>query len=358
MGRLKLDSVFESHNDNTETGNGDAGAGRWKFKGPWLPGKSEGEFQEFVGKRVKRRKSEFRRFLHEKLAEQRLADQKRVATERGLDIEPSPSKITDQDFEAHIKNLRHNESQLHILIEQFFDIPTVKRVQISNGSSSFAPSYVEQPPPKTHPSAGLTYLRTASHISNHPMLGPLEGTRPIQGRVIVHQSIASVGNLRNPRGLIGVAGVVCEDTVSYTWDLKKPSQGVTKINSDVPGGAKTWVHPAHASIDPQGRINLKLEPADVNALAVHLNQAEDQPDVFGKKNRNFPSSVPPRPFQTGQGYGLEDTSGVDGGIKARSLSSVDEKTLSGDDSEIVKMIHHLPQERPASSKGGNLFRVD
>ena len=297
-------SVFESNYDNTFQDDSDPNKQRWKYKGPWLAGKTEGEFKQYVERSVKSRRLDFKRFLRERLAEERRTARQREATESGEDFEDSDSAaVSERDVEVYIKRLRNDEYKLHKLVEEYLDLPRDRGTAMT--------SYDKKGPPTTHPSAGLSYLRTAAHTYNHPLLGPQEEPPPVQARVIRPQTTAN--NMKYDKALIGVGGVVADDDrLSFTRD----KTGITGYNPDIPGGAKVYIRvPTRASVDSRGRIEL-LTRRPVNRASediangnFHPEAAQPPPAAFdAAQDRETPTltkTKPGRPRET-QGYGLED----------------------------------------------------
>ena len=297
-------SVFESNYDNTFQDDSDPNKQRWKYKGPWLAGKTEGEFKQYVERDVKSRRLDFKRFLRERLEEERRIARQREATESGQDLEGSDSvAVSEGDVEVYIKHLRNDEDKLHRLVEEYLDLPR------DRGTATT--SYDKKGPPTTHPSAGLSYLRTAAHTYNHPLLGPQEEPPPVQARVIRPQTTAN--NMKYDKALIGVGGVVADDDrLTFVRD----KTGITGYNPDIPGGAKVYIHaPTKASVDPRGRIEL-LTRRPINRASediangyFHPEAAQPPPAAFeAAQDRDTPiltKTKPGRPRET-QGYGLED----------------------------------------------------
>jgi hypothetical protein len=331
-------SVFDSRYDNTHVNEEDTTGGptkkRWKFKGPWLAGKTDGEFKIYVEKKVKRRKSDFRQYLRDHLTQTTAAARRREAVERGENVETLSSEevaVSEEEVGGYIRHLRNNEMDLHRLVENFLDLPREEN-QSLRGSSSH---YDEKGPPTTHPSAGLSYLRTNSHIYNHPLLGPQENSAPIQGRVIVPQK---TGDKVNPEALIGLAGVVGKDTRKSFFKVKGDDggAGIGRFDPDILGGGKIWAHPQRASIDSRGRIDLAVDPSDRNALNVALGVHSDEPEppraaVAAAQDRELPDLTQRQQRSSGQssGYGLEGmTSGNRGGRVSPFLGPDDKMSSS------------------------------
>lgn len=304
-------SVFESYCDNTEKGTGRVGHGRWKYEGPWLAGKTEGEFQKFVQKKIKRRKPEFREFLRKHLSEAKEIAQRRDARERGDEVEQGVVEISEREIDIFLKQLRQDLGSLRKLIEKFLDLPNYAELsgELSTNSDSNVKSreknFSERGPPQTHPSAGLSYLRSASYLHNHPILGPQQQAPPVPSRVIRPQTLRDI---KNARALLGVAGVVARDNRN-TSNKDQGPPGLTTFEPDAPGGAKIWVHPEHASIDSRGRIKLIVHSTDKHTLAIYEGVVEDseEPDFINKGPRTFPSTPSSTLLRDRkkQGYGLE-----------------------------------------------------
>lgn len=160
-------SVFEDTFDNTESTASESNAQRWKFKGPWLAGKTEGEFEQYLEKHVKRRKLEFRCFVRDRLAKERAFDQRRKAQESG-EIFYGRVEVSEKDIDLYLKQLRRgDEVRLDMLVEEFLDLPIAADTNASEGTFAVMMDS-DKGPPSTHLSAGLGYLRTGSHMTNHP----------------------------------------------------------------------------------------------------------------------------------------------------------------------------------------------
>lgn len=298
-------SVFESTYDNTFQDQSDPNKQRWKYKGPWLAGKTEGEFKHYVEKNVKSRRLDFKRFLRKRLAEERTISRRREATESGQDSQgPDSVAVSDEDVEVYVRRLRKDEDKLNKIVEEYLDLPRDRGTAMT--------SYDRKGPPTTHPSAGLSYLRTGSHTYNHPLLGPQEELAPVQARVIRPQTTAS--NKHHDRALIGVGGVVAEDDrLTFTRD----STGLTGYNPDISGGAKIYVRATRASVNPHGRIELSTRrPRDRTseniAKGYYHSEGAEFPQlppaaVDAAQNRETPTLTTTKPGRAREaGYGLED----------------------------------------------------
>ena len=293
-------SVFESNHDNTVQDDGDTNKQRWKYKGPWLAGKTEGEFRQYVEKNIKRRRLDFKRFLRDRLAEERKITRRREVTESGEDLEgPDLVAVSEEDVEVYARHLRSDEHKMRKLVEEYLDLPRDR--------ASASTSYDKKGPPRTHPSAGLSYLRTGSHTYNHPLLGPQEDPAPVYARVIRPQTLAS--NSKYDRALFGVGGIVAEDD-RYTFT--KDKTGITGHDPDIPGGAKVYIRvPTRASVNPHGRIDLSTR-RPLGSASEHIAKGYYGPGspelpsaaVDAVQDRETPILTRTKPGDT-QGYGVE-----------------------------------------------------
>lgn len=313
-------SVFESTDDNTEVATHPTQSGRWKYRGPWLAGQTQGEFNEYAETTIRERKREFAEFLKERLAQKVTGARRRVAIDSGGMTPVEPVVISDDDLEVYIKGLRMDEATMFRLIEEFLDLPSTSRA-----SEIWTSTDSVEGPPTTHPSAGLSYLRARAHTSNHPVLGPQCDQRPLRGRVLAAQSP------RRAKAIIGVGGIVAEDSKFKSFASVAP--GVHRFEPDIPGGAKIWVKPERITIDSQGQIKLQTGRADARTVSLYEETSEEpsekpmnDPMVGGL--RQIPDMTPSAQklaTRAPQGYGL-NLNGTSLGSKAPRAIGLSERT--------------------------------
>ena len=328
-------SVFDSQFDNTHF-DGRAGAGnsttssnkqRWRYTGPWLAGQSDEQFQRYIQKKIKSRKLDFRQFLHEQLATVKAATRRREAIEEGADLETIELTISEEELDKYIKRLRSDENAMQKVLEDFLDLPRNE----AQPSGILYSDYDEKGPSTTHPSAGLSYLRTGSRIFNHPSLGPQASETPVEGRVVAPQKIQG---RTQARALIGVGGVVGVDS-KFTFTKSDELPGVASFDPDFPGGAKLWVSPRRAVIDSQGKIELIVDRATKNAINIArgLYSEEGKPRevapgaaIAGASDRETPELTLSRTGtpRSNQGYGVEDLDSPRRSVRAKPFLRLDE----------------------------------
>lgn len=344
-------SVFEDSIDKIAPVEGQ-GLGkddvRWKFSGPWLAGLTEGKFNEYVLKEVRKRKVDFREFLRTACATETTQSQKRRATEEGAKIEDIPlqaSDITDEQLTEYIKVLRRDRTKLNKHIRSFLDLPPSPSFKMSEEfldpfqqifidvqqqvqATSDSP-YADSGPPKTHPSAGLSYSRTSAHTFNHPLYGPQKYPPPVQARVVMPKG-AATGNFAPVLGVGGFAVDVPGAMTSFKSSPKDVDKfpGLDKVDPDAVGGSKAWVHPRHARIDPKGRVLLNVVKADPEAIAVKEGRVGDIPTEYTKP-------IPRRPSFSPSGSGASSY-GSGYGVRGQDFSGKAEQRLEKADVDAVK----------------------
>jgi hypothetical protein len=322
---------------------------RWKFSGPWLAGLTEGKFNEYVLKEVRKRKVAFREFLRTAYAAETTQIQQRRAIEEGQDVETLPpalqaSEVTEEQLTEYIKSLRRDRTKINRHIRSFLDLPPSPSFRMTDEvtdavsqlfidvqrqveATSDSP-YADSGPPKTHPSAGLSYSRTSAHTFNHPLYGPQKYPPPVQARVVMPKE-AAVGNFQP---ILGVGGFAVDVPSAMTAFKNSPRDtaapaGIVKIDPDAVGGTKIWVQPKHARIDPKGRVLLHVVKADPEAIAVKKGRVEEIPTEFTKP-------MPKRPFFSPTGSGASSL-GSGYGVRGQDFSRKAEGRLQRRDIDAV-----------------------
>jgi hypothetical protein len=280
-------SPFETHLDNTQNSQGlhETGAKQFRHTGPWLAGQNEAEFAAYL-KQVTRNKPEIMRKLREQFVAKRSAELRKVAQDNGEDLEAIPSTVTDAEFNTYIKTLRDDPFALGPVIFELLDLaspPAVPSERIGrkfyqpSGTKLSSPEYAITGPPKTHPSAGLSYTRSHALIKNHPKFGPQAYQRPVEARVLRPKGRFKG---RMARALAGIGGIAVEDLNSMTFVEQGTPPGLTFFDASIPGGGKYWVTPIRAAIDSEGRIGLSSYRASATAKAPYGIEDHTKPTTL------------------------------------------------------------------------------
>ena len=256
-------SPFESSFDNTDTSKDLSGPGAKQFRhsGPWLAGQTEAEFHSYLEK-VRRRKPELMQKLREHVMAKRTAERRKAAQDNGEDLENlEPVNFSEEDFKNAVKALRADPAAFGPVIFDLLDLPSppaVPNIRMghkyfqSPGTKLSAPEYAMSGPPRTHPSAGLSYMRSHASLYNHPKFGPQSYQRPVQARILRPKGRFKG---RTGRAIAGIGGITVEDLNSMNSE-QGSAPGLAYFDSSITGGAKYWVNPVRAWVDSEGRIDL------------------------------------------------------------------------------------------------------
>ena len=312
-------SPFENHSDNTSLGEKndptseeyDPAFRTYRHAGPWLGRMSNSEFNAYW-KEVMRGRGELLSKLRNKLNAKLTAEKKKAArvslrerlsakldelTEEektaaqgnGIDLENALNqdalkeyeviedklsvRLDDEQFNRYIKSLRADPAALGPVIFEMLDLPTTPPLPSARMTAEYfespptrlsSPIYASTGPPSTHPSAGLSYLRTPIAMYNHPKFGPQASPRPVEARILRPR-----GKFRNQQGkaLAGIAGIVAEDLNALSFADQTAPAGLSSFDASIPGGGKYYANPIRAFFKQDGRIVLSSFKATANSMA-------------------------------------------------------------------------------------------
>ncbi|KAI1470802.1 mitochondrial ribosomal protein MRP51 [Daldinia caldariorum] len=281
-----LKSVFEEDSDLTALDDKqkvELVNKRWKFTGPWLAGMTNGDFKKFIEKKVRNRRADFRAFLKKIFAAEMSQKRAREAEAAGEPVPPEVSvdEISEDELTEYLRKLRQDRMTLYNLVSRFLDLAPVDlqtslsmlgqlapgtRLELARGSP-----YGADGPPITHPSAGLSYLRTRNFQENHALYGPQLNHAPVKARVLKPTNFTT--NSFNPS--IGVAGFVASmptgDTsfnTSKQRNLSEFNSALHKLDLEKYGGSKVYVQPHMATVNSAGRILVNVEEANSESQLV------------------------------------------------------------------------------------------
>jgi hypothetical protein len=192
-------------------------------------------------------------------------------------------------------------------VSQFLDLAPLSEPSVGfvNSFTSFLGKrdkaqspYGKAGPPLTHPSAGISYLRTPSIMDNHPVYGPQAKQTPVQARILYPR----VGS---HSAKLGVGGFVSNsppgDNEFNSWKSryklsnKQMLTGIRFLDTTTPGGAKCYIEPRSATVDPSGRVVLKVFETTAEAQLIakeNQGKAKIYNDAPMQRNVPAPASTP------------------------------------------------------------------
>ena len=274
-------SVFEEDMDFTDA-RGQADEKRWKFKGPWLARMTEGDFIAYLNKKVHPKRAQFRDLLKKMFAADITTQQNKAAMENGKPAPPKvePRDITEAQFSEYLRTLRNDRVTLYSLVSKFLDLaPLGQPVGIAqtimglHSAERRAQSpYSQAGPPPSHPSAGISYLRTSSFMENHAVYGPQNRRTPALARMVYPRAGPHKAKL-------GVGGFVAdipsgdnEFNLRYnrgrSQSAKSLLNGITHLDTNTYGGAKAYVEPRTATVDSSGKVVISIRESDPEAQVI------------------------------------------------------------------------------------------
>jgi len=285
---------------------------RWKFKGPWVAGMTQGHFDAWVTKELKKRKPEFMAFLREHRIQQLKKERRKAAREAGTDVTAVESnELSERELADYLRTLRQDynlASELAGLINAFLDLPSIPTAP--GRRSNFLTQYeaTEKPPPSTHPSAGLTYVRSDAFLNNHPIFGPQARQEPVEARILAGSR--TQGFNTSFQGKVGVAGLVAQPppdsgrirSIPDSKELDEMRDGPdrrqtiidekgTSIGLGTPGGNRIWVEPTTLSVDARGRAQLRT--ANPNHASVNVKLGKTQASELDiRRETAVPFNIP------------------------------------------------------------------
>ncbi|EHY58928.1 hypothetical protein ABEF92_001880 [Exophiala dermatitidis] len=259
---------------------------RWRYSGPYLAGLNGMEFENFLKKINREKRAEFREYVRKHLNRQRAEEQRAAALEEGRTATTDVAEATEEDVTAYLRHLRSEPGKFGPLIAEFFDLadgprpPSQTTDPWSYGRDTIsADPYRESGPPRTHPSAGLSYMSSEMFSQNDIMVGPRDTRPPVPARLL--KSIPTTHNRNVP--FVGVAGFVVPQPThtsltDYNWKWEP-----------VKDGPKMVVAPTAATVSQVGKaeIQTRLLPTWHLEDDVPVNSAERRPkdDHIGTNRR-------------------------------------------------------------------------
>lgn len=293
-------SAFEESHDFTVAPADDPTRKGWKFRGPWLASMPEGEFEAFIEKKVLPRRVEFQKLMRLKCASEMTLVNNSKARETGEERPPAiqPGDITDEQLGDYMRSLRNQRDKLYSFVTDFLDLPPLQvpvginealKLEKPSGPPNMA--FDAHGPPPAHPSAGLSYLRTHSFMENHWLYGPQAQKKPVLARLLQPQ-------IYRKGVMLGVGGFVTEAPDGSEMNLKgggrfqsqrfrgqrQQLKGIHHLDIESHGGAKSWVVPDFAYVDPNGMIVMKVETADTETKLV-AREGRGEPLVYNTMKR-------------------------------------------------------------------------
>lgn len=263
---------------------------RWRYMGPWLAGLSNLSFEEFMRKVDHNTINAFREHLKKGIFKQRQRDHQRLvdAAQANQALPPAlpPTDVSEEEVNKRLQFLRHKPNDFGPEIATFFDLPHGPNDGQANANpgeymypaedTGATESYQNYGVPRTHPSAGFSYLRSTRYAQMDPKRGPMKPNQPLAARVLKDQP-----NNMQERHSVGVGGMVAR--VEYTDTRRNMDWLLTK------GGHRLAVSFKDAVVLTDGSLEI-----GVNTLSDATTRLDDKnvPQMTDEAPRPEPQMMP------------------------------------------------------------------
>ena len=240
---------------------------RWRFKGPWLAGMSNLDFEEFIQRVDDTTINAFREHLKTGIiAHRQNAYSELIMTARANQEEPPPQpsyEVTEKEVDARLQHLRHKPNEFGPEMALFFDLP--KGPKGPSGDHAYKYSLdattisdIELGVPRMHPSAGFSYLRSTRFAQMVPGRGPTKPARAMPARILKDGRHSTLYD----KTAIGVGGIVAR-VIGAGQDGRK-----SLVWQAVAGGKRFPVSLKHAVVLPDGTLDMGINVLNDNTATL------------------------------------------------------------------------------------------
>lgn len=231
---------------------------RWRYKGPSLTQMTGLEFDEYVESLGQKEKE----MLQVRVRKEIIRELRSRARDDGnMEQAIREENITEEQMAEYMRRLRRDPRRFGPMIVEILDIPEGVSTTTSRDHSDAwdygretlaSQDWTERGPPRTHPSAGLSYVHSTTHANNHPEYGPQRLNPAVLARAVKQKSKAGGADVN-----YGVAGFIVPkpETVSI--------QNAHEQFEPRSGGMKTPLRPGPAWITEDGALRMQtVRPGD------------------------------------------------------------------------------------------------
>ncbi|TID13084.1 hypothetical protein E2P81_ATG09816 [Venturia nashicola] len=161
-------------------------------------------------------------------------------------------------------------SELNNLIREFLDMPGVKSKVLTGKSDKAAAE-----PFTTHPSGGLSYLKTNNYFDNHPILGPQSTRATFDARLLSPRSNSSREGIAH----LGIGGFVTQET-------GQADPALASLNLVEDGGLKVPMEVSSASMNRWAAVKLHAQkPRSSDTHNIKLGHLEHATTAIYKRSQ-------------------------------------------------------------------------
>lgn len=228
---------------------------RWRYAGPSLFQMSGMEFDEYLNKLGKKEQEMLTDRIRKEIVGNKL---NRARDEGKMDQQVREEDVTDKEVRHYLRFLRNEPRRFGPIIADMLDLPEndLRRQNRKSKADEFeygrdtlaAPNWQEKGPPRTHPSAGLSYVHTVAHVHNDPTYGPQKNNPAVLARIVKTTTRAG-----KTEASFGVAGFI------VPVQNRAATKATVEAFTPQAGGQKVPVQVGAAHINEEGALILRTQ---------------------------------------------------------------------------------------------------
>ncbi|KAK5102460.1 hypothetical protein LTR70_000316 [Exophiala xenobiotica] len=227
---------------------------RWRYAGPSLFQLSGMEFDEYLNKLGKKEQDMLTDRIKREITQSKLV---RARDQGKMDQQPREEDVTEREVKHYLRYLRNEPRRFGAIIADMLDLPEnnlrpqggrAKADEFEYGRDTLAAAdWQERGPPRTHPSAGLSYVHTVAHAHNDPIYGPQK-----ENSAVLARAVKTATRAGKTEANFGVAGFIVP-----TPQNQSSTRATVDAFTPQPGGQKRPVQLGAAYINEEGALILR-----------------------------------------------------------------------------------------------------
>jgi len=226
---------------------------RWRYNGPSLVQMTGLEFDEYLQSLGQKQTEQLRSRIRKEIVRDVLVQ----AREEGkMDHAIREDDVSEKQIADYMRYLRSEPRKFGPILAAMLDLPegvpgsTINRDseawEYGRDTLAAVKEWQQRGPPRTHPSAGLSYVHTVGHATNHPEYGPQKQVPAVLARAVKQKAKAGGTDTS-----YGVAGFIVPRPTDPSMLNKNNEQYQPQK-----GGVKVPLRPGSAYITELGALRM------------------------------------------------------------------------------------------------------
>jgi len=227
---------------------------RWRYAGPSLFQLSGMEFDDYLNKLGKEEQDMLTERIKKEITQTRLA---RARDQGKMGEQPRENDVTEKEVKNYLRYLRNEPRRFGAILADMLDLPEnnlrpqggrARADEFEYGRDTLAAAdWQERGPPRTHPSAGLSYVHTVAHAHNDPTHGPQK-----ENTAVLARAVKTATRSGKTEASFGVAGFIVP-----TPQNQSSTRATVDAFTPQPGGQKKPVQLGAAYINEEGALIMR-----------------------------------------------------------------------------------------------------